>query len=286
MTGLIGVAGDLVEDVIIWASGPIAHGTDTPSRIFRVRGGSAANVAHAVAAKGGTARLLTRVGADHVGEGLVSELRSAGVDVRAQLGETSDTIVVLIDEHGERTMLPDRSNARAIEPFDPAWIDGLAWLHVPLYGFETPPETAVFSALCDEATRRGVPVSIDVSSLGLIELLGPDHVHELLAQLRPRVLLANDEEARALWLHDRTPPEGSTWVLKRGADPIIVRTDTAKFAIEVPLVAEVVDTTGAGDRFAAGLLRGLVDGADFKAATRLGIATAREVLRTPGAHTH
>lgn len=70
----IGVAGDLVEDVIVWVSGPIAYGTDTPSRIFHVRGGSAANVAHAVAVQGGSSRLLTRVGVDAVGDRLVSGL--------------------------------------------------------------------------------------------------------------------------------------------------------------------------------------------------------------------
>ena len=82
----IGVAGDLVEDVIVWTAGPIAYGTDTPSRIFHVRGGSAANVAYAVAAQGGSSRLITRVGVDAVGDRLVADLERAGVEVRAQRG--------------------------------------------------------------------------------------------------------------------------------------------------------------------------------------------------------
>ena len=284
-TAVIGVAGDLVEDVIVWVSGPIAYGTDTPSRIFHVRGGSAANVAHAVAAQGGSSRLLTRVGADAVGDRLVSDLESSGVEVRSQRGETSDTIVILIDASGERTMMPDRTTARAIEPFDAAWLDGLAWLHVPLYGFDTAGEAAVFTALCRAARDRGIPLSIDVSSIGLIRLLGVARVHALLDRRRPSVVSANADEAELLGLVSRRPAGGTAWVLKHGGDPVVVRTAGADIEIPVPAVGGVTDTTGAGDHFAAGFLRGLVAGAGLDSAAGTGIAAARRVLHSPGAHT-
>lgn len=281
----IGIAGDLVEDVIVWASGPIAYGTDTPSRIFHVRGGSAANVAHAVATQGGSSRLLTRVGADAVGDRLVSDLETSGVEVLAQRGETSDTIVILIDETGERTMLPDRTTARSIEPFDSSWLDGLAWLHTPLYGFDTAGEAAVFTELCETATARGIPLSIDASSVGLIEILGPDRVHQLLDRLRPAIVFANGEEAEALALTAHRPPAGTAWVLKHGGDPVILHTADEQLTVEVPPVADVSDTTGAGDHFAAGFLLEYAQSGDLEAASRGGSAAAARVLHTPGAHT-
>lgn len=281
----IGVAGDLVEDVIVWTSGPIAYGTDTPSRIFHVRGGSAANVAHAVAAQGGSSRLITRVGADAVGDRLVSDLEASGVEVRAQRGETSDTIVILIDETGERTMMPDRSTAKAIEAIDTAWLDGLAWLHLPLYGFETDGEARVFAELCRAATERGIPISVDASSVGLIEIIGIDRVNGILAELRPRILFANEGEAAALALAARRPEPGCAWVLKHGKDPVVVRGAGDDLEVPVPAVDGVADTTGAGDHFAAGFLRGIVSGGGLVAAADAGIAAAARVLHSPGAHT-
>lgn len=280
----IGVAGDLVEDVIVWTAGPIAYGTDTPSRIFHVRGGSAANVAYAVAAQGGSSRLITRVGVDAVGDRLVADLERAGVDVRAQRGETSDTIVILIDDTGERTMMPDRTSAKSIEPIDPEWLAGLDWLHLPLYGFETAGEARVFTALCRAATAAGIPLSVDVSSVGLIELIGAERVHDLLAELAPRIVFANEGEAEALGFVEGQARPGCAWVLKHGQDPVVVRTSTEQFAVPVPPVDGVTDTTGAGDHFAAGFLRALVDGRPLRDAAESGIAAARQVLHTPGAH--
>lgn len=282
----IGIAGDLVQDVIVWASGPVAYGTDTPSRIFHVRGGSAANVAHAVAAHGGSSRLLTRVGSDAVGDRLVADLEASGVEVRAQRGETSDTIVILIDDTGERTMLPDRTTAKSIEPFDPSWLDGLAWLHTPLYGFETSGEARVFTDLCRAATDRGIPISLDVSSVGLIEILGRDRVHELLGVLLPAVVFANGDEAEALGLAALEPPTGTTWIIKHGGDPVLIRGDDGRHEVPIPVVEGVSDTTGAGDHFAAGFLQEFVTGRDFVRATERGIAAASRILHTPGAHAH
>ena len=283
----IGVAGDLVEDIIVWLGGEIAYGTDTPSRIFRVRGGSAANVAYALADQGVGARLITRVGSDVVGDGLVHDLEAAGVRVRAQRGDRSDTIVILIDATGERTMMPDRSTARAVTPFDATWIDGLDWLHAPLYGFDSPHESAVFERLCAQARARGIPLSIDASSVGLIDKMGRGRVLDLLHRIAPSVLFANVEEAEALgWGAPLTPPRGTTWVVKRGGDPVLVRTSFGAHEVPVPRVPTIVDTTGAGDHFAAGFLAAYARDPDPVAAARAGSRAAARILAVPGAHAH
>lgn len=282
---LIGVAGDLVEDVIVWLGGAVAYGTDTPSRIFRVRGGSAGNVAHALAVHSCGARLITRVGRDAVGDGLVRDLTESGVEVLAQRGDRSDTIVILIDATGERTMMPDRSTARAVTPFTPAWLDGLSWLHVPLYGFDSTHESAVFERLCAQATARGIPISIDVSSVGLIQGMGRGRVLDLLRRVAPTVLFANLEEADELGLSGASaPPRGGVWVVKRGGDPVLLRTASGTVEVAVPRVPEIIDTTGAGDHFAAGFLAAYAQDPDPVAATLAGSRAAAHILAIPGAH--
>src|SRR5262245_42189764 len=74
--------GDLVEDIVVWLPGPPRRGTDTPARIFRRRGGSAANVTAFAAATGTRSRFIGRVGGDASGRLLTTALASDGVDVR------------------------------------------------------------------------------------------------------------------------------------------------------------------------------------------------------------
>src|SRR5205085_960088 len=76
--------GDLVEDIVVWLSGPARPATDTPVRIFHRRGGSAANVAAFAAAIAGTARFVGGVGDDDRGDRLVRGLTADGVDAKVQ----------------------------------------------------------------------------------------------------------------------------------------------------------------------------------------------------------
>ena len=89
-------------------------GADTPARIVRRRGGSAAAVAVAVVGAGGSARLICKAARD---DRLVRELEAAGVEVFVQRCDRTGSIVVLVDDSGERTMLTDRE---PLDPVDPS----------------------------------------------------------------------------------------------------------------------------------------------------------------------
>lgn len=276
---VLAVLGDLVEDVVVWLDEPVRRGTDTAARVFRSRGGSAANVAACAAGLVPT-RFLGCVGDDPLGDQLVAQLTGAGVDVRAQRRGRTGTVVVLVEPGGERTMLPDRAAATGLQPLAPDDLDGVALLHVPAYGLDGGSTAQVVEGLLGQ-----LPVSVDASSSAVLERLGPQRVRALLERARPVLLLANADEARVLELGAR-PLRGVTTVLKDGPRrTTVLHPDGRAEHVDVPPVEAVRDSTGAGDAFAAAVLAAVLDGRGVRAGVEAGHALARGVLMQPGAPT-
>jgi sugar/nucleoside kinase (ribokinase family) len=279
------VVGDLVEDVIVWASERVRHGTDTAAQVFRTRGGSGANVA-ALAAPCVQTRFIACVGADAAGDALAATLTDAGVDVRLQRRGRTGTVVLLVDVDGERTMFPDRGAAALLGEVDPSWLDGAAWLHVPSYAFERDPMRSAVVGLIGLARERGIPVSIDASSTGLVEAIGVEDYVGLVARLSPQVLFANESEAELLGIAEggeSAAALAATIVVKHGPRPTEVF-DLGELVARVPVepVPGVRDLTGAGDAFAAGWLGAALRGAGVGEACLRGHAAAASVLGGPG----
>lgn len=285
--GVLAVVGDLVEDVVVWVDEPLRVATDTAARVFRARGGSGANVA-ALAAPLVPTRFIGRVGADAAGEALVRELAAAGVDVRVQRVGRTGTVVLLVDADGERTMFPDRGASAALADVDPAWLDGVAWLHLPAYGLEREPMQGELARLAAGARQRRARVSVDASSTGLIAGLGVELALDLIRAIAPDVLFANEDEAALLGLAGGGAVAASvapTVVVKHGPLPTeVIVEDGLATRVDVAPVPGIRDLTGAGDAFAAGFLAATLQGADAAAACRAGHASAASVLANPGAH--
>ncbi|MFF1787305.1 carbohydrate kinase family protein [Kitasatospora sp. NPDC058243] len=287
---MLGVLGDLVEDIVVWVDGPLRHGTDSSAQVFRRRGGSAANVASFVAGQY-PARFIGCVGADPVGDGIVAELTGHGVDVRvARRGQTG-SIVVLIDQAGERTMLPDRGAAKLLDRVPDEWLAGLTHLHVPAYSFDGDPVGRSAVDALARVRRAGGTTSVDASSTGMLEQYGRERFLALLAELAPTFVFANRSEAEYLGLlvgglpgPERARLAATTVVTKAGAQATTVDVPgDAPFTVPVPPVSEVRDLTGAGDAFAAGFLAGFLETGDLHLAAGLGHRSAARVLATPGA---
>jgi sugar/nucleoside kinase (ribokinase family) len=239
--------GDLLLDVIVRLDGPIAQDTDTYGRTRVGPGGQAANVAAWVAALGGQARFVGKRATDPAGRILAQELRSRGVELAGpEVASGTGTVVSVATPDGARTMLSDRgvSTELAPEELDPAWLSGCDWLHLPGYSLVRSPLREAALTAAAEASR----VSVDLSSTAAIEEVGVERFRETLAALRPRLVLANEAEAELVGTL-----AVETLAVKRGARGCVVTDDRG--TRELPAVeAEVVDSTGAGDAFAAGFL--------------------------------
>ncbi len=273
--------GDLIEDVVVWLPGAVALGSDTVVRMSRQRGGSAANVVAAAARAGGQARFVGQVGDDDLAHRLIHGLAVTGADVAVRHGGRTGSIVVLVDETGERTMLTDRGATTELSGADPDWLDGVEVLHLPAYSLFVEPLGPTCLELAAFARDLGIPITIDPSSTALLEAYGIERFLELLAVVQPAVLFPNGDEA-ALLVGDGPPDGVSLVVEKHGPDPVRLVTAEGVTEVPVPPVDGVVDTTGAGDAFAAGFLVAWTAGKPAIEAVARGNEVAAHVLRGPG----
>lgn len=252
---LIICVGDLIDEIAVRLAAPWRRGSDAAAHITRRRGGSAANVAVAAVAAGGTARFIGAVGEDATADALEEALLRAGVEPLLQRGGRSASIVVVVEPDGERTMLPDRAAALSLRnPGSDALRDG-SWLHAPAYSLLGEPLGTTTSRLFADARAAGMPTSLDASSVGALSTWGPEESRRRLSQIAPTLLFANEEECSYLDLI-RRPLPGSTLVAKHGAGVAEVRTDRGELIAELPAhpLPTGIDSTGAGDAFAGGFL--------------------------------
>ncbi|HET6547684.1 MAG TPA: sugar kinase [Solirubrobacter sp.] len=241
------VLGDVMVDVVAVQAGPLAVGSDTAARISLRPGGSAGNVAAWLARAGVPVALVARVGDDPL-----ADVALRGLDARHVTRDPdrpTGTCVVLVAPGGERTMLPDPGANDALAPADlpgglfaPGRI-----LHVSGYALlRAGPRSAALAAL-DRAREAGMRISVDPGSAAP---LAADPA--FLDRARPLdLLLPNEDELAALGDHLNGVGEV---VVKRGAAG--ARWTDGATTVEAPAVRldEVIDTTGAGDAFAAGFL--------------------------------
>ncbi len=254
-------------DVIVRLDGPIAEDTDTYGRTRVGAGGQAANVAAWVVALGGRARFVGKLARDPAGRVLADELGRRGVELAGPEAEAgTGTVVSIATPDGARTMLSDRGVSTDFRPeeLDPAWLAGCDWLHVAGYSLVTSPLRETALAAAAQAPRT----SVDLSSTAAIETAGVDAFRSALEALRPEVAFANEAEAELVG-----ELQAETVVVKRGARGCVVRRGAATEE-HAAVRAEVVDSTGAGDAFAAGFLLG---------GPELGLAAAARCVATMGA---
>ncbi len=273
--------GDLLLDVVITPERPIERGTDVPGRLAFRRGGSAANTAAGFARLGGEAALITSLGDDVWASRLLASLRADGVRVHAARHQgPSGRTAAFIDQRGERSFVTERGTADALEPADlrASWLRGADVLHVPAYSLLTEPLGNAALAAARSARGADALISADLSSEGPLLAYGVRRSRSRIGELAPDILFANRAEAAALlretgrrsWA--RLLGHASLVVVKDGVWGCRVlwaeEGDVRQVDVAATRVGRKVDTTGAGDAFAAGFLYSLLGSDGREAMTR------------------
>jgi ribokinase len=271
----IATLGDVMLDVIVRLDQPLTHGDDVRAKTTAVAGGQAANVAAWAASLGADTRCIAKRGDDAAGELVARELSARGIELVGPVAAGATGVVVSIVEDGERSMASDRGVAPTLTPdaLDAAWFD-CDVLHLSGYALLREPIVDAALLAARMARDRGARVSVDVAAWTEIRAFGPVRFRELLDTLAPDVLFATEAEWEMLGGAYLTAPTG---VIKRGARGCIVVTEDARLDL-APLETEVVDTTGAGDAFAAGFLLG----GSLEEAARRGLECAARCVARVG----
>ena len=280
------VVGDLLYDMLARVEGSVAFGTDTFTEIQAAAGGSGANAAVWLALLGVETHFVGRVGDDVLGEALAAELKSSGVVPHLARDRSLATgkVFVLVDGVGERTMITDRGAGEALSPEDlPEELFNGGHLHLSGYTLSGGSRRETALKALRLAREAGMSISVDPSSVPLLEEIGPER---FLEWTRGADLCLPNLEEGAL-LGGAGDPDRVTHrllryypgvVLKLGAGGALYASADGGWVRLPAMPARVVDTTGAGDALSAGFLAGRLSGAPPCRALQRGLELAARVV--------
>jgi len=264
-----------------------------PDTVQVLPGGSAANFAVHAARLGANVQFVSRIGTDWAGEMLVRSLTNEGITAHVKVVEAATgRVLAMVDKHGHNRMwsYPGASGTISPDDLDPSWFLRLDAFHLTGYSLlRDGPRAAALMAL-ELARSNGEPFcTLDPNPSHLIADFGPARFHEMIKCLHFDAIFPNLEEGRLLSSKDQ-PEDIITSLL--GIAPIAVLTmgehgclvAQGSEQIRVPATpTELVDTTGAGDAFAAGFVVEYLNARNLHAAALSAGRIASQVVAHVGA---
>jgi len=250
-------------------------------------GGSAGNTVAGIGSFGGRAAYIGKVGDDQLGGVFSHDIRAAGVafDTPVLAGGATGVCMINVTPDAQRTMCTFLGAANQLQAadIDADMIAASAIVYLEGYLFDPAPARAAFEAAAAAAHAAGRKVAITLSDTFVVARWRA----ELLAFIEASadIVLANEGELAALFETDdfnaaaaRLASMVDVAAITRGKAGSVVVSGDQRVEIAAVPVDKVVDTTGAGDQYAASFLLGLARGLSLEDAGKLGSLAAAEVI--------
>jgi sugar/nucleoside kinase (ribokinase family) len=250
-------------------------------------GGSAANTTLALACLGATTGFIGKLGEDEYGQFFRNNLATHGIEDKILAHKTlpSGVASTFISPDGERTFGTYLGAAATLEANEltPAMFDGYTYLYIE--GYLVQNHSMILRAI-DLAKATGLQICLDLASYNIVE--DDREFFTLLVEKYVDILFANEEEAKAFTgpsIEEALDILGrlcSIAVVKVGSKGSYIRKGTDTARIVPPYLIRPVDTTGAGDYYAAGFLYGLMSGYSLEKCGKIGSVLGGKVIQTVG----
>jgi len=287
------IYGDALVEISALVEKLPEHGQDSIAKLITLKpGGSASNCAVVASKLGARVKFISMVGNDFYGNMVIDDLISQDVDlssIKVVEGDTA-TVIVMIDNTGERTMISYRGVAE-VEPygsvsdiiFKPGDI-----LHVSGYNFQSKFSKATSLELIELAKQQQVKISLDPSYnfanlsnseysevLSSLDYFFPNQIEALVASKSDCIF-----EAMSTF-HKKGV---DTVLLKMGANGCYYSNSREREKIDAYVIPDPIDTTGAGDAFAGGFLAATLKNLSHIEAMKIGAAAASIIVNVIGGH--
>ncbi len=267
---------------------------DRMGSAIEVSGGSAANTMAGIASLGGSPCFIGKVGPDKLGEIFAHEIKAVGVEFHGGEARPTQrptaTCLILVTPDGQRTMNTFLGACTELGPtdIDPELLKAAQVTYIEGYQWDTPAAKEAIRKSCHTVKSAGRQVALTLSD----PFVADRHRAELLGLVRDDVdiLFANQDEIFTLYQVSDLDAAAARLreakvlaIVTRSAEGAMVFDGKTTLTVPAAPVAKVVDTTGAGDLFAAGFLYGYTHGRDLAHCARIGAMAAAEVIGHMGA---
>ncbi len=258
-----------------------------------VSGGSAANTLAGIAALGGKGAYIGMVRDDPLGKAFGRDLLAAGVDYRSRAvtsGPPTARCLIFVTPDAQRTMQTFLGASVDLGPddIDPEAIGQAAITYLEGYLFDKDEAKEAFVKAAEIAHAAGRKVALSLSDPFCVDRHRAAFLH--LVEGHIDILFANEAEITSLYeVEDfdaavaRVRGHCEIAALTRGADGSVIVTANEFIEIAAEPVEKVVDTTGAGDLFAAGMLFGITQGYELAVCGKFGSIASAEIISHYGA---
>ncbi|MGN7438789.1 MAG: adenosine kinase [Alcanivorax sp.] len=259
-------------------------------------GGSAANTMAGFASFGGNGAFIGKVADDELGKTYKNDITSLGVSFETAplaIGNHTGRCMILVTPDADRTMNTFLGASVELSPIDiDANIIASAQVtYLEGYLFDRDQAKAAFIRAGELAHENGHKLALTLSDPFCVDR----HRHDFLQLVENHVdiLFANEDEIKSLFLQDNFDDAVSAIsehveiaAITRGEKGAVIIANGEKIEIPAQKVENVIDTTGAGDQFAAGFLYGLTEGKSLEECGKLGVIAAAEVISHIGPRPH